>query len=222
MYLVFLACAPVLIIAFYVYFRDKYEKEPARMLLKALLAGALALIPILFVGDLLSLPLPYFSEYYQVAYMAFVVAGLTEESFKFLFLFLLVWRSSHFNEKFDGIVYAVFVSLGFSAVENLMYVLHHGQSVGLFRALTAVPAHALFGVVMGYHLGIARMNEDIRTGHLMMAFLMPVLLHGVYDFILMSGHELTLLIFVPYLLYLWFSGFRKMKIISDASIFKPD
>ncbi len=140
--------------------------------------------------------------------------------FKFLFLFLLAWKSRSFNEKFDGIVYAVFVSLGFAAVENILYVIDGGSQVGFIRALTAVPGHALFGIAMGYHLGIARMYAEIRRRHLLYALLVPVILHGIYDFILMSGHPYLLLLFGLYLAYLWYGGFRQMKVLSDSSLFR--
>jgi RsiW-degrading membrane proteinase PrsW (M82 family) len=212
--------APVLMIAIYIYLRDKYEREPLRNLVIALLAGAVSVIPILIVETILSLPAPLFTGYFQAAYNGFIVAGLTEELFKFLFLYFIFWNNRHFNEKFDGIVYAVFVSLGFAAVENVMYVFSNDISVGYVRAITAVPAHAIFGIVMGYHLGIARMYREIRRKHILRALFIPVFLHGLYNFILMSGHELALLVFVPYIFYLWFGGFKRMKVLSDSSIFR--
>jgi len=110
---VFLAAiAPVFIIAFYIYFRDKYEKEPLLMLAKALALGMIAVIPILFVERFLMSVMPDMGRVGNAAYQAFVVAGGTEEFFKYLALYLLIWKSPHFNEQFDGIVYAVFVSLG--------------------------------------------------------------------------------------------------------------
>jgi RsiW-degrading membrane proteinase PrsW (M82 family) len=220
MSLIFLSFAPVLIIAFYVYFRDKYEKEPLQLLLKALGAGALSMVPVFFVEQFLSLFTPDTPGPWEAGYTAFIVAGVTEELFKYLFLVWLVWRNPNFNEKFDGIVYAVFVSLGFAGVENVIYVMANGTGVGITRALTAVPAHALFGVVMGFHLGIARMVPELRTRHLWLAVLVPILLHGIYDFIIMSGYDWGFLLFLPYLAFLWFNGFRKMNIISDSSRFR--
>ncbi len=120
------AIAPVFIIAIYIYFRDKYEKEPLVLLAKALAVGMLAVIPILFVESFLMGVMPPFGRIGSAAYQAFVVAGGTEEVFKFMALYLLIWKSPSFNEQFDGIVYAVYVSLGFAAVENVMYVMNSG------------------------------------------------------------------------------------------------
>jgi len=220
MNLAVISFAPVIIIACYIYFRDKYEKEPLRLLMKALAAGALAVIPVVLFESLFTFIGPGEPSVIQAGYTAFIVAGITEETFKFLVFILFIWRNQHFNEKFDGIVYAVFISLGFAAVENLLYVTQLGFDVGVSRALTAVPAHALFGIVMGYHLGIAKMIPERRTKHMLLGLLVPILLHGIYDFIIMSGHPLALAIFLPYLVFLWFNGFRKMKVIAESSRFK--
>lgn len=213
--------APVFIILLYIYLRDKYDREPVWLLAQLVFAGALAVIPIALVEKLLVGWAPPLGKVGGAFYHAFVVAGFTEEGFKFLVLYLLVWNHSRFNEKFDGIVYAVFVSLGFAAVENIMYVVQSGYQTALVRALTAVPAHALFGVTMGYYLGIARMYDEIRGVNLRRAILIPILLHGIYDFILMVEIDWLLLLFVPYVIYLYVAGMRKIRMHSETSIFRP-
>lgn len=220
MNLILLASAPVVIILVYVYIRDKYDKEPFGLLLKTLLAGALTTIPILLVGTWLSKFLVYFAGLQAAAYNAFIVAALNEEFFKFVALFVLIWRHKDFDEKFDGIVYAVFVSLGFAWVENIMYVLQYGHEVAYSRAVTAVPMHAILGVTMGYYFSMAKFFEKRRAINFFFALFIPVLLHGVYNFILMSQHEMYLLIFIPFLFYLWRSGFKKMKELSDDYPYK--
>lgn len=220
MKLLLIALAPVLIIAFYIWLRDKYEREPVGQLILALAAGCLITIPVIFVERWLAGPLHYLTGYASAAWNAFTVAALTEESFKFAALLILFWNNPNFNEKFDGIVYAVFISLGFAAVENILYVTDGGAGVGLTRAFTAVPAHALFGVVMGYHAGLARFFPAERARRLLAALFFPFLLHGIYDFILMSGHPYLLLAFIPYLVFLWIFGFRRMKNLSDRSVYR--
>lgn len=213
--------APVIIILFYIYFRDKYEKEPLRMLVKALLAGVLIILPVIFVEQWLSALSPFSEKVGAAAWHAFVVAGTTEELFKYLALYLLIWKSPSFNEKFDGIVYAVFVSLGFAAVENVMYVIDGGIQTAAIRAVTAVPAHAIFGVTMGYYLGIAHMYKELKKQYLLKAIAIPVLLHGIYDFILMVEVGWLLILFFPYVILLYVMGIKKMKALSEASVFKP-
>jgi len=213
--------APVFIILFYIYFRDKYDKEPIGLLVKAVVAGVLIVLPVIFVERLLMGLMPPMEKIGSATYHAFAVAATTEEVFKFLALYLLVWKSPSFNEKFDGIVYAVFVSLGFAAVENIMYVTDGGMQTALMRSLTAVPAHALFGVTMGYYMGIARMYDELRKSYLWKAILIPILLHGIYDFILMVEIGWLLTFFVPYVIVLYVLGMKKLKVLSNASIFKP-
>lgn len=220
MNIVFIALAPVFIIALYVYFRDKYEKEPIRMLLTALLVGCITVVPVFFIERLLSQLDPLISHGGKAFYKAFFVAGFTEETFKFLALFLLIWRNRNFNEKFDGIVYAVFIGLGFAGVENIIYVIKLGAGVGWVRALTAVPGHALFGVTMGYYFGLAKFYPDSRNELLLRSILYPIALHGTYDFILMFGNYRLLFGFIPFIIFLYIDGLRRMKDLSDRSIFR--
>ncbi len=221
MSLLILAFAPVLIILFYVYYRDKYEKEPLLTLFLALFFGGLTVIPILFVEHFLDSFSTGMSQMVYAAYTSFVVASLTEEFFKFLVFLIFIWRHKDFNEKFDGIIYAVYISLGFALVENVFYVLGNGAGTGFLRALTAVPAHALFGVAMGFYLGKAKFaNADQQTKYILFAIFIPIILHGIYDFILFSENLFLLLLFIPYLIYLWIVGFRQMREHVEDSAFK--
>ncbi|MCK4345075.1 MAG: PrsW family intramembrane metalloprotease [Bacteroidales bacterium] len=220
--LVFIAFAPVLIIAFYVYFRDKYEKEPVGILFKSLLIGALITIPVVLLEEFFKLFEDYFSGLFKISYTAFILAALVEELCKYLAFYLLIWWNRNFNEKFDGITYAVFISLGFASVENVLYVFEYGYSVGLLRAFTAVPAHALFGIVMGYHFGLAKFFPDERNSQLLKALLVPILLHGIYNFCLMANMGIFMVLFIPFIIYLWITGFRRMKDLSSRSIFRDD
>lgn len=217
-----LSLAPVFIIAGYIYFRDKYEREPISLLLKSLFLGVIITLPVILMESVLSLFGFGDSSVLNAFYNGFVVAGFTEELWKLAAVYLLVWRSPEFNERFDGIVYAVFVSMGFAGVENVLYVLDGGASVAMSRAITAVPAHALFGVMMGYYLAIAKFSPEERRENLWKALFVPVLFHGFYDFILMTGYNWLLFVFVPFVIYLWITGFRRMKVLSDNSRFNPD
>jgi RsiW-degrading membrane proteinase PrsW (M82 family) len=218
--LLFISLAPVLIIAFYIYSRDKYEKEPLPVLLRALLAGVLIVLPVVLIEKLLTLASEGMEGLSYAAYTAFAVAGLTEEGMKFLAFYFFFWNNKNFNERFDGIVYSVYIALGFAVIENILYVFTGGYGVGLIRALTAVPAHALFGIVMGYYFSLAKFNSRHRSTFLIMAFLLPFIFHGLYDFLLMGNSPILLIIFIPLFIYFWISGFKKMTLASDASSFR--
>jgi len=215
------AVAPSAALLYYFYTRDKYEKEPRKMLVKAFLIGGGLVVPVLFIE--LSLNIFDIAEANLLAagYTAFVVAGLVEESSKFLFFFLCIWKHRDFNEMYDGIVYSVFISLGFATVENLAYVLSTGFSTAVVRSLTAVPAHALFAVVMGYYLGIARFAKTrYRRKYIILGLIIPVLLHGIYDFILLSQKLYLLVLFIPYMLYLWKRSLGHVDELVESSRFK--
>lgn len=217
-----ISLTPVVIVAAYIWFRDKYEREPFPLLLISLLAGALIVIPVMAVEAALSLAGENLEGLADAAWTAFAVAGFTEEMFKFIALFLLIWKNRHFNEKYDGIVYAAFISLGFAAVENVMYVMQDGHATGLLRAFTAVPAHAIFGIVMGYYTGMAKFYPKYRQRNKYMALFVPMLLHGIYDFILMTGYEWLWLFFLAFVIFLYITGLKRMKLLSDHSYFRTD
>jgi RsiW-degrading membrane proteinase PrsW (M82 family) len=220
--LLFVSIAPVLIIAFYIYYRDKHEKEPFSILLKALFTGVLIVIPVVIIEKFLTLFSEGMEGLQHAGYTAFIVAGLTEEGMKFLAFILFFWKNKNFNEKFDGIVYAVFIALGFAAIENILYVFTGGYGVGILRALTAIPAHALFGTMMGYHFGLARFDSIKQSFHLTLAFILPFISHGLYDFLLFGNTQFLLTAFIPVFIYFWISGFRKMTRLSNASAFRTD
>ncbi len=222
MYLLLLALAPAVILMMYVYFRDKYEKEPISLILKGILLGGVVIFPVGLVESYLMQYGLGLGKIPKAAFDGFLVAGFTEEIFKFLMVFMLIWRNPNFNEKFDGIVYAVSVALGFAAIENLFYIFsNNSMQVGMLRAVTAVPGHAVFGVIMGFYLGMARFDKKYRLKWILDALLVPWLLHGTYDFLIMSGYPLLMLLFVPFLFYLYRYGLRRMREFNDQSVFNP-
>ena len=218
------AIAPVAIILVYIYFRDKYEKEPIKQLIKALAAGMFIVIPVIFLesflGEIrLSLELSSRSDAF---FNAFGIAAFSEEIFKFLAFIFLIWKSKDYNERFDGIVYAVFISLGFALVENIKYLMNYGTEIALMRGILAVPAHALFGVTMGYYLSLSKFSvrKSDKTKFFYFAIIFPIILHGSYDFILMANEPMGMLAFIPFIIYLWKTGFKRMNILSENSRFK--
>ncbi len=231
MLLVFISVFPVIVILLYIYFRDKYEKEPIGLLLKAFVGGLFsALATILFLSPLHS----FFPEFYSVHGMAFfrafAGAAIPEEILKFAFLYFIIWNNRNFNENFDGIVYAVFVALGFACFENVLYVTEYGAGVGIMRGIFAVPGHALDGVIMGYYFSLARFKPAKSSGYLLKSVLYPVIAHGIYDFLLfyasgiaeenhfMAG--LAIIAFLIFIVALWRAGFRKIKQHVETSVFK--
>ena len=209
-----LAVAPVLICLCYMYIRDKYEKEPYRLLAVGLVFGAAITAPIVHVETLVMSWMPALDVQGEALYVSFLVASLVEEGFKLLVLCLLMWRERNFNERFDGIVYAVFISLGFACVENVLYVVNPslgGLGTALSRAVYSVPAHGFFGVAMGYYIALWRFVPTGRVWHALGAFFVPWALHGAFDFILLAELPHFMFLFVPFVILLWWGGLRKMR-----------
>jgi len=180
---------PILIVIIYIYIKDKYEKESKRVLLVSFMLGAILSIVIttlLYVFFDLFLPLPDNYSIWQQFVKAFFVVGLIEEFSKYIMVRYYAQPRKGFNEPFDGIVYAVMVSMGFAAVENLFYVFQGGIEVALIRAVTAIPAHATFAILMGYYMGKAKFSNNRVKWNLIGLFL-AILFHGAYDFFLFIG-----------------------------------
>lgn len=223
MILLLAAIAPSAALMYYFYMKDKYEKEPRRLLIKAFLLGAISVIPVLMVEMRLNVFDRGDESLIAAGYTAFIVAGLVEETFKFMMFYFLIWRHNEFDEMYDGIVYSVFVSLGFATVENIGYVLSTGFSIALLRSVTAVPAHAMFGVAMGYYLGIAKfVRQPYKSRYFLRGLIVPVILHGIYDFILLSQRYYIMSVFVIYMIYLWKRGIRNVKELVECSPYKDD
>lgn len=189
--------APVFLLLFYFYIRDKYEKEPLQRVFLTFIIGMVMAIPIV-VFEILTASLVggegkgIFASFKY----AFFVAGSVEEFFKFLVVILTIYFSKHFNEPYDGIVYTVAASLGFATVEDLMYVIALGTLVGIFRAFTAIPAHAFFGAIMGFFIGKAKFSRiGLKITYILSGLLIAILFHGTYDFFILTGNGMIWLVF---------------------------
>lgn len=201
------AIVPALFLLIKVYQADRLEPEPSGLLLSLIFRGILATAVALVLEQLGSALLGRVCAENSLLYnivMYFGIVAFSEEGAKYVLLRRRTWYSGAFNCQFDGVVYAVFVSLGFALWENLSYVAMYGLGTALIRAVTAVPGHACFGVFMGVYYGRAKRYDndgDCAASGLCrtLAVLMPALLHGTYDFIatMESGSgEWVFLVFV--------------------------
>lgn len=222
--LIRLALAPVLIILCYIFFRDKYEKEPLYLLFTGVLFGIIISFPILFFENFIDKFSPSGGNA-EAFFNAFFVASFVEEFFKFIVLFFLIRKNNNFNEPFDGIAYCVFISLGFAGFENVLYVINPqmgGIETAFLRAIFSVPGHALFAVFMGYYFSLSKFIPEKKKIMLVLSFAVPFLLHGVYDFILLADIPLYFIPFGIFTVFLWLGGFIKMKKHLKVSPFKKN
>lgn len=179
-----LAIAPGIAISLFVYFRDKYEKEPFRLLLFCFLFGLLSIVPALII-ELSADATGINTQHGPVVTFiyAFFIVALSEEMSKYFFLRVYAYRRKEFNEPFDGIVYSVMISMGFATLENIFYAISGGLSTTMLRMFTAVPLHASCAILMGYFVGLAKFRTSPAL-YMFLGILFAVLLHGIYDFFL--------------------------------------
>ncbi|MGE6258860.1 glutamic-type intramembrane protease PrsW [Heyndrickxia sporothermodurans] len=199
--------APGLALLSYFYLRDQYEYEPILSVFKAFLFGAFLTFPIMFIQHVLT------TEHVFQGHVsnAFINIALLEEFFKWFILFFAVYQHEDFNEPYDGIVYGASVSLGFATVENILYLLADGVGTAFGRALLPVSSHALFGVIMGYYLGKAKFSTNKKIKRtLFFSFIVPLLLHGFYDYILLAKTK-WIYYMIPFMLFLWWLALKKVK-----------
>ncbi|MCB0492642.1 MAG: PrsW family intramembrane metalloprotease [Cyclobacteriaceae bacterium] len=179
-----IAMAPGVAIGVYIYLKDHHEKEPISLLIKSFFYGVFSTFVTLFISSIISQFVTINElDVSEQAVNAFVIVALVEEFSKFIFVRGILYRNKNFNEPFDGIVYAVMVSMGFATFENIFYVAEGGLSVALTRMFTAVPAHATFGILMGYFLGKAKF-EHKKSYYAFHALGIATLFHGAYDYFL--------------------------------------
>ncbi|NBU92915.1 MAG: protease PrsW [Flavobacteriia bacterium] len=220
------AAAPALLIMYLVY-RHDLNKEPIRMLAIAFLGGVLSI----FLSLLFSTPLSMLKWQMPPAFIvsfydAFFLAAIPEELAKWLIFYWLIRKAKDFDQYYDGILYAIFISMGFALVENILYVLQGGLSTAILRAVLSVPGHMLFAIPMGYYLSLSKFQQGaLATKHQWLSILIPVALHGTFDFILMYADAkkdtnaalviLLFLAFVAFDIYMWRLGLRKLKAMRE-------
>lgn len=211
-----LALAPGVFWAWYFYHRDKFEPEPAALIVKVFLLGALATFPIAFiegfVGLFIASPLS----------MGAVIAPIVEEYGKFAVVHRFVYHNIEFDEPMDGIVYAATAALGLASVENVIYVFtaylispELALDTIAIRAIFSVPGHALFSSVWGYALGRAKFTAaDRRSGIILRGLILAMVLHGIFNFLLFSTEffAYALVVFILVLIPgLWILANRNIK-----------
>lgn len=202
------AVLPAILLFLYIYRQDRIP-EPTPWLWRAALYGVLISIPVSYVEMLINGMLFGSGEattLFGSTVEAFFVAALPEEAFKLFALWLILRRNPYFDEHFDGIVYAVCVGLGFAALENVMYIFMYSeewQYVALSRALLAVPGHYAFAVLMGYYYSLYHFVERSLFNKVAI-LLVPVLAHGTYDALALSGQVNPLLGSISFFILVYF------------------
>ena len=222
------AIVPAIFLMRYIYQKDTVEKEPAGLLGALFLRGILAAgVSMLLEGigeTILHYTVPDTGSVHYTLILAFAVVAAVEEGTKFFFCYRRTWRDPNFDCRFDGIVYMVFTSLGFAAIENVMYVFRYGLGVALPRAVLSVPGHMGFAVVAGALYGRAK-DYDLRGmdsqkfSSLIAAYLVAVFLHGFYDACAMMQTSLSSIIFYAFVIIMYILIIRLIKHESQSDYY---
>ena len=207
-----IAVFPVIFLLYFVHKKDPHP-EQMKFLMKIFGLGCLSAIPVLFCEMLydrvLQIPDSYGS--FALFWNTFWGIALVEEIFKWIAMFAMSYRSKKFDETYDGIVYGAFSSMGFACIENLLYVvLGFSVVTGIFRAITAVPGHFCYGVIMGYFMSKARYNkENGKSGivYILLSVLIPTALHALYDYLILDDTGLNILIWFVLIIAMFISCF---------------
>lgn len=224
--IVIAAILPGLILLYYVYSKD-FHPEPKRMVLKGVFYGILSTV----VSSLISLPMILSGGFsknpgtlQEALKLSFLAAAVPEESAKLLMLWLLLRKNKEFDERYDGLVYAACVGLGFACVENLSYVISSGDAwfyVSASRALFAVPGHFAFAIAMGYYYSRNHFSWYKSTFFdKLKIWLVPVLLHGSYDTLVFSSEIDSVFSFLITIVFILFCfrlfKFTRKRILAEA------
>lgn len=211
--------APGVALLSYFYLRDHLQPEPISMVVRSFLYGVLLVFPVMMLQYVIQ------SEWNltNIWFQAVVASATVEEFFKWLAVYYTAYKHVAFDEPYDGIVYAVAVSLGFATLENLFYLLINGLEMAFWRAILPVSGHALFAVFMGYYLGLAKftIRPKVQHNRLFFSLLLPIALHAAYNLITMSGQYWVWLI-TPFMLFLWWRGLKKVDLAHDFGSKKPN
>ncbi|MAS53294.1 PrsW family intramembrane metalloprotease [Nocardioides sp.] len=181
---------------------DRYEPEPKPLLAYGLLWGAfVATAAALVLGGVGGVFVPVTDELSLA-----VVAPVTEEAAKGLFLLLLLWwRRAELDGILDGIVYAGMVGIGFAFTENILYLAaaYNGTdgmgpggiagvtSTFVVRCLVSPFAHPLFTAFIGIGVGVAvaSRRRGVRIAAPAAGYVVAVLTHALWNGSTVFGAE---------------------------------
>ena len=215
-----LTLIPSVLLLFYVYRKDRVNKEPKKLLFMLFVFGCISVIPVFFIESYLESVLLYVPFNYTLLVLidSFLCVALVEEAAKFLITRAVIWNHEAFDSTFDGMVYCAFESIGFATVENIMYVFTYGMDVAITRAITSMPGHFAFSIVMGLFLSRSKYyyikQETDKTQYLsarnslIYSLFFPVVFHGMYDFCIMQGSYILLMVFNVIILLIYLVIFR--------------
>ena len=225
-FLLIIAIIPSAIILRLIYKKD-VEKEPLKLLFGLFGTGVISAFIAIYISFVLNVIFPNFSpeniegfDLIKASIYSFVFVALVEETIKWVFNYSIVFEHKQFNHIYDSIVYSVFIALGFGTFENILYVLNYGFNIGILRGIISIPTHAFYGVFMGYYIGMSKLaylngSKKLEKKYRIYSLLVPILLHGFFDFCLFSHNSLFILVFSIFVIFLYIKSIKIIKKLSN-------
>lgn len=225
--LLILAILPIILFALYINSKDNV-KEPKTLLFALFLSGVLSSILVIIISLLMEFVFPLLGgnvktmNALELGIYVFLGVASVEEGCKWFFTRIIGFNNKSFDQAYDIVVYATFVSLGFAFVENILYVLENGLGTAILRALTSIPSHTCFGIIMGYYLLLAKIaqknNDKTRyRKNMLLSFFLPFLAHGIYDYCLLVGNGYLLLLLLIMIILVFIYCYKKIKQLSKLT-----
>ena len=219
-FLLFIASIPIILMCVFIYKKDN-DKEPTKILRKLFIFGVLSIVPIIIL-ELVTDKIIVLDNNNPIMLFinVFVTVGLIEEGIKWVIVNKTVFNDIEFNHAYDAIIYAVFVSLGFALIENILYVISSDIKVALLRGITTIPAHTFNAIIMGYFLGKAKQedynnNDKLSKKYMFLSLLVPILCHSLYDFLIFMQTTNASVLFIVLVVIMYVISY---KIVRDISI----
>lgn len=220
---ILLCMIPSIFLLIYIYQKDKIEKEPLPLLIILFLMGMACCLLSIFIAKVFQTYFPFLILSYhdlklwQIIFKILVTIGFIEEALKWLVTYFITWRNKNFKHVYDPIVYCVTTSLGFATLENIIYALNF-KALGILpiflRGILSVPNHAVFGIFMGYYLGLAK--KENRKRYKLLSLLVPLYFHFIYDMLLVSKNPFTFLFFIIYVAVCYLFAYSRLKKLAQV------
>ena len=226
--LLIIAILPIYLIGIYVYNKDN-EKEPKKLLRKLFIYGMLSCFPAvaieLIIGQFFEKE-EYMNLLQLLIYVTINIA-LVEEICKWFVVYKITYHNKEFDHVYDAVVYAVFTALGFASLENIIYVYIGGVGVGIARAISAIPGHVAFAVIMANYISKAKLesisnNKAKEIKNLVLSIIIPTIIHSIYDYLLFTGKFILLIAFAILMICIYKYSYNKIKLLSNVKTNIPN
>ena len=164
--------------------------------------GMTAPLPAMFIEKILIQVCDWLPNGLVIPVTAFIAIAWVEEGLKFGVLRMAAHRKFQSMSIIDGAFCGALAAMGFSFMENIVYLLGSSAivQVSLIRTLSAVPLHLAAGIIIGISMSRAAANRGGNSG--LGGLLTAIAIHGFYDWTLMSN-DLPNILIAPILIAAW-------------------